>query len=160
MEYDQAKIDEMVLALLGAGEFERGRVWKRIDFGAMERLHEKGYITDPRGKQVDPRHAGLEAWRIAVRHTGADAARIRGSDCGFAIVPLVSCLQFLETDEGRRAMSKYSEHMTEVVRETVRLYFAPLVGAVRGIRQEYRQIEAETNARRMRAAADRHPASS
>lgn len=50
-------------------------------------------------------------------------------------------------------MSKYSEHMAEVLRETVRLYFAPLVGAVRGIREEYQRIETEANARRMRAEA-------
>lgn len=40
-----------MLALLGANEFENGRVWKRIDFATMDRLHAKGYITDPHGKQ-------------------------------------------------------------------------------------------------------------
>jgi transketolase N-terminal domain/subunit len=51
MNYNQARIDEVVLALLGASEFENGRVWKRIDFAVMDRLHEKGLITDPHGKQ-------------------------------------------------------------------------------------------------------------
>lgn len=51
MDYDEAKIDEAVLALLGALEFDDGRVWKRYDFGVMDRLHEQGYITNPRGRQ-------------------------------------------------------------------------------------------------------------
>ncbi len=45
MAYDNSKIDEIVLALLGATEFENGRVWKRIDFAVMDRLHVKGYIS-------------------------------------------------------------------------------------------------------------------
>lgn len=55
MSYDETKIDEIVLALLGAHEFEQGRVWKRIDFAAMDRLHAKGFILDPRGKQESVR---------------------------------------------------------------------------------------------------------
>jgi predicted transcriptional regulator len=55
VKYDESKIDEVVLALLGATEFENGRVWKRIDFGVMDRLHEQGYITDPKGKQESVR---------------------------------------------------------------------------------------------------------
>ncbi len=51
MNYSQPKIDQMVLALPGASEFADGGVWKRIDFAVMDRLHEKGYITNPRGKQ-------------------------------------------------------------------------------------------------------------
>ena len=48
--YDQQKIEDAVLALLGAFEFDNGRVWKRLDFSVMQSLAEKGYITDPRGK--------------------------------------------------------------------------------------------------------------
>ena len=51
MTYDKSKIDEVALALLGALEFKNGRVWKRIDFAVMDRLHEKGYISNPHGKQ-------------------------------------------------------------------------------------------------------------
>ena len=47
MTYDNAKVEEAVLALLGVFEFENGRVWKRFDFGVMDALHAKGYITDP-----------------------------------------------------------------------------------------------------------------
>ena len=50
MDYDKDKIDEAILALLGALEFDNGRVWKRLNFGAMDRLHENGFISDPKGK--------------------------------------------------------------------------------------------------------------
>jgi hypothetical protein len=50
MEYDHRKIEEVVLALLGALEFENGRVWKRYDFAILGALHEQGLITDPRGR--------------------------------------------------------------------------------------------------------------
>lgn len=73
MDYDNKKIDEAVLALLGAFEFERGRVWKRIDFAAMDRLYEKGYITNPQGKQesVYLTESGLAlAKELAMKHFG------------------------------------------------------------------------------------------
>lgn len=50
MEYDRDKIDEAILALLGALEFDNGRVWKRLSFGSMDRLHERGLISDPKGR--------------------------------------------------------------------------------------------------------------
>lgn len=50
MEYDEAKPQEAVLALLGAFEFEDGRVWKRYHFAVMDALHEQGCITDPHGR--------------------------------------------------------------------------------------------------------------
>lgn len=53
MEYDEDKVDEMVLALLYLTSFqdEYGvRAWKGMDWGVMDRLHEKGYIGNPKGK--------------------------------------------------------------------------------------------------------------
>jgi hypothetical protein len=50
MENDEDKIDEMVLALLRLGLHEECRVWKGHDWEAMDRLHAKGYISDPRSK--------------------------------------------------------------------------------------------------------------
>lgn len=50
MKYDSRKISDMVLAVLGVFEFENGRVWKRIDFGVMDELFEKGYLTGPKGR--------------------------------------------------------------------------------------------------------------
>ncbi|CAN7761761.1 DUF6429 family protein [Variovorax sp. LjRoot84] len=51
MEYDKAKIEEVLLTLLGVFEFESGRVWKRYDFATMDALHAKGLITEPHGRR-------------------------------------------------------------------------------------------------------------
>jgi hypothetical protein len=45
------RIDDAVLALLRLGLHEHWRVWKSFDWGAMDRLHKKGFISDPVGKQ-------------------------------------------------------------------------------------------------------------
>ena len=50
MELDKAKIDDAVLALLLLGIHDNVRAWKSFDWEAMERLHEQGYISDPRRK--------------------------------------------------------------------------------------------------------------
>ena len=50
MELDTNKIDDAVLALLFLGLHDGARAWKGFDWEAMNRLHEAGYITDPRGK--------------------------------------------------------------------------------------------------------------
>lgn len=50
MELDTKKIDEAVLALLYLGLHDGARAWKGFDWEAMNRLHEQGYISDPRGK--------------------------------------------------------------------------------------------------------------
>jgi hypothetical protein len=47
---DNDKIDRAVLALLYLGLHDVDRVWKGFDWEAMNRLHEKGFISDPRGK--------------------------------------------------------------------------------------------------------------
>ena len=48
MEYDHNKVDEMVLALLWLTPAGPRRAWKSHDWEAMERLHAKGYISDPK----------------------------------------------------------------------------------------------------------------
>lgn len=54
MEYDEDKVDEMVLALLFLitfGESPYGaRAWKGHDWNVLDRFHAKGYISDPRSK--------------------------------------------------------------------------------------------------------------
>ena len=54
MEYDKNKVDEMVLALLFLTMFEESpygaRAWKGHDWEALDRLHERGYVSDPRSK--------------------------------------------------------------------------------------------------------------
>ena len=51
MEIDEDKIDKTVLALLQLTLHDEFRAWKGMDFEVMNRLHEKGYILDPVGKQ-------------------------------------------------------------------------------------------------------------
>ena len=53
MEINEEKIDEVVLALLYLnfhGDRNAIRAWKSFDWDAMDRLHEKGFISDPKGK--------------------------------------------------------------------------------------------------------------
>ena len=53
MEYNKDKVDEMVLALMYLTTFkdEFGmRVWTGLDWDVLDRLHEKGYISNPKSK--------------------------------------------------------------------------------------------------------------
>ena len=53
MEYDKNKVDEMALALLYITSFQDqfgARAWKSMAWEVMDRLFEKGYIGDPKGK--------------------------------------------------------------------------------------------------------------
>ena len=49
-DIDPDRIDDAVLALLWLGLHDGWRTWKGFDWDAMERLHEKGLISDPVGK--------------------------------------------------------------------------------------------------------------
>lgn len=62
MTLDEGKIDHAVLALLYLGLHDGARAWKGFDWEAMNRLHEKGFIADPRGKakSVAFTEAGLD----------------------------------------------------------------------------------------------------
>jgi hypothetical protein len=50
MKTDNDRIDDTVLALLHLGLHDSYRAWKGFDWDAMNRLHEKGYISNPIGK--------------------------------------------------------------------------------------------------------------
>ena len=53
MNYNENKIDEVVLALLYLTSFKQDditRAWKGHDWAALNRLHEKGYISNPKSK--------------------------------------------------------------------------------------------------------------
>jgi Domain of unknown function (DUF6429) len=50
MEYDEDKVDEMVLALLFLTLHDSYRAWKGHDWDAMDRLHKTGMIDNPVGK--------------------------------------------------------------------------------------------------------------
>ena len=53
MNYNIEKIDEVVLALLyltSFSESDNRRTWKGQDWEALDRLHEKGFIGNPKSK--------------------------------------------------------------------------------------------------------------
>ena len=55
MEYDEDKVDECTLALLYLVTHDRqegcgARAWKGFDWDTMNRLHEKGLISNPISK--------------------------------------------------------------------------------------------------------------
>ncbi|MBP7052730.1 MAG: hypothetical protein KBE65_17100 [Phycisphaerae bacterium] len=53
MEINYDKVDDFTLALLylvtSEGKYG-ARAWKSFDWDTMDRLHQKGYISDPKGK--------------------------------------------------------------------------------------------------------------
>ncbi|NJM54370.1 MAG: hypothetical protein HC846_13930 [Blastocatellia bacterium] len=68
MQFDQNKVDEATLALLWlVMEKEKygTRAWKGFDWETMNRLHEKGYIADPKSK----------AKSVVVTEEGANLAK-------------------------------------------------------------------------------------
>ena len=50
MNIDTEKIDEAVLALLFLTLHDGSRAWKGLDWDALNRLYEKGFISNPVGK--------------------------------------------------------------------------------------------------------------
>jgi hypothetical protein len=55
MDYNKNKVDELTLALLFLVAHDRqeglgARAWKGFDWDTMDRLHEKGFITNPATK--------------------------------------------------------------------------------------------------------------
>ena len=50
MAIDLDKIDDTVLGLLWLTLHDERRAWKGLDWGALDRLHKKGLISDPANK--------------------------------------------------------------------------------------------------------------
>lgn len=53
MEYDKDKVDRVVLALLQLTAFDNGygtSAWKSHAWEVLDRLHERGWIADPKNK--------------------------------------------------------------------------------------------------------------
>ncbi|MBI2985790.1 MAG: hypothetical protein HYY45_03375 [Deltaproteobacteria bacterium] len=50
MNYDEDKIDEVVLALMYLTLHNGVRAWKGFDFAVLDRLCEKGLICDPKNR--------------------------------------------------------------------------------------------------------------
>jgi hypothetical protein len=68
MKLNQQKVEQTVLAVLWLTLHDEGAAWKTIDWDTMDRLHRKGFISDParRAKSVILSGEGLaEAERAA-----------------------------------------------------------------------------------------------
>lgn len=50
MDYDEDKVDDVVLALMYLTLHDEVRAWKGFDFGALDRFYEKGFIRDLKNK--------------------------------------------------------------------------------------------------------------
>ncbi len=50
MDYDAAKLDEIVLALLYLNVSTTARAWKGFDWDSLDRLHSQGFISTPKSK--------------------------------------------------------------------------------------------------------------
>ena len=53
MEYDRDKVDECAMAMLYLTSFDdRGiaRAWKGLSWDVLDRLNQKGWISDPKSK--------------------------------------------------------------------------------------------------------------
>ena len=76
MALDTEKIDAAALALLYLTLHDNARAWKSMDWDALARLHDKGFIHDPvnQAKSVAFTDAGLkEAKRLCERQFGTPA---------------------------------------------------------------------------------------
>jgi len=68
VKLNQKKIEETVLAVLWLTLHNECEAWKTIDWDTMDRLHRKGFISDPthRARSVVLTEEGLaEATRLA-----------------------------------------------------------------------------------------------
>ena len=76
MDYDKDKVDEFTLALLYlVMETDKvgTRAWKGFDWGTMNRLYDKGYISNPvnKNKSVMVTPEGLKlAKELFLKHFG------------------------------------------------------------------------------------------
>jgi hypothetical protein len=78
-DYDKAKIQEAVLALLTVFSFNEGRSWKGYDWNIMDALHERGFITDPKktAKSIYLTEEGIAAGTVAARQLFGQAGTQR-----------------------------------------------------------------------------------
>jgi uncharacterized protein DUF6429 len=50
MDYDENRVDDAVLALMYLTIHDGERAWKGFDWDALDRLHKKGFIAEPKNK--------------------------------------------------------------------------------------------------------------
>ena len=76
IDYDREKVEETVLALLWLTLDADHRAWKSHDWDVLDRLHERGYISDPKSKAksvVMTEEGEQRARELFARHFGVDA---------------------------------------------------------------------------------------
>jgi hypothetical protein len=89
--YDEDKVDEFTLALLYLVTHERhegrgARAWKGFDWDTLNRLHEKGYLSNPvvKANSVGMTEEGfLKTKELFERHFVEVRDPLRGSDIAF-----------------------------------------------------------------------------
>jgi hypothetical protein len=79
-EFDQEKVAEAALAVLSLSAFDSDydmRVWKGVDWDVMDLLHERGWISNPKGKakSVHITKEGLERANAAAKALFAKASQ-------------------------------------------------------------------------------------
>ena len=80
MRYDKDKVDDAILALLYLTSFGQGKLlrsWKSHDWEALNRLHSKGLISDPRTKAKSvllSEEGMIRAERLFAELFGADSS--------------------------------------------------------------------------------------
>jgi hypothetical protein len=69
MELNQQKVEEAVLAVLWLTLHDETVAWKTINWGTMDELHQKGFISNPacRAKSVVFTEEGLAEAELAAR---------------------------------------------------------------------------------------------
>ena len=75
IEYDRDKVEEMVLALLWLTLDADGQAWKSHDWGVLDWLHERGYISDPKSKAMSvllTKEGQRRAGELFAHHFGVD----------------------------------------------------------------------------------------
>jgi hypothetical protein len=76
IDYDREKVEETVLALLWLTLDGHRRAWKSHDWSVLDRLHEHGYISDPKSKTKSvllTEEGERRARELFAHHFGVDA---------------------------------------------------------------------------------------
>ena len=80
MAYFTEKVDEMALALLFLTSFEEYgsmKAWKGMAWEVSDRLHEKGYIHDPKNpnkSEMFTEEVYMRSQKLFEKHFGLDSA--------------------------------------------------------------------------------------
>jgi hypothetical protein len=88
MEIDEEKVDEAVLALLYLTTFKDKpcwRAWKGHNWDSLDRLHQKGYISDPatKAKSVVLTRRARRSRKFSLRNTLRNESwKNSGDSCG------------------------------------------------------------------------------